>query len=139
MEKPFALPIIAAILIMALVLPGCVSTSEDDGATQQPNGEIQPGQGDFQPGQSGFQGRNYTGPRGNFTGRPNGNFSNQFMQEAIAACSGKTQGDNCTVTNTRGEMPGNCEARNATLECRPQFANRQKGSQAPEPPVQPPA
>jgi hypothetical protein len=134
-EKMFVLPIIAAIIIMALVLPGCVSTSEGEGTAQPLGSEFQPGQDGFQSGQDaapqypgGFRGdSNYSGPRGNFTGSRDNftggarNFSPEFEQQLIAACAGKAQGDNCTMTTPRGETAGVCEARNATLSCMPRF------------------
>ena len=68
--------------------------------------------------------------RGNGTGF--GNMTDaqrqQFMQQRIDACNGKTDNDSCTIANTRGAMNGTCQTFNNTLECMVQRPSRTGGA-----------
>ena len=125
-EKKLVFVAVAAILAASVAMAGCVGQEESQAATATPGEAGQPGA----PGQNGFQGPgNYSGPRGNgnFAGGPR-NFSPEFEQQFAAACAGKAQGDNCTMATPSGETAGVCEARNATLSCRPRFPNQRNAS-----------
>ena len=49
----------------------------------------------------------------------------QRLEEERTACEGKAEGDQCTLTNPRGDMAGSCSTLNETLVCRVQFGGGQ--------------
>ena len=72
-----------------------------------------------------------SGPRqfGNMTDAQRQQMFAQMTQQAIDACSGKSEGDTCTMTSQRGDRSGNCTMRNATLQCNTSVGGRQRPPQ----------
>ncbi|VVC02178.1 Uncharacterised protein [uncultured archaeon] len=127
MKKILQLSLIALlVLLMAAVvmLAGCTSSGQEQNAQQgsPPSGN----------GRQANPNRPYFGNR---TGGPGGNIGNltdaqrqqlfqQRMQQAVAACEGKTAGESCALQNARGNMTGTCQSQNSTLLCMGGFGGR---------------
>lgn len=77
----------------------------------------------------GYQGNR---TRGNYTGGPGMNMTEeqrqQFMQQGINACQGKSESDSCTMQTPRGETNGTCRSFNGELSCTPAIGGGPRGN-----------
>ncbi|MFH1442489.1 MAG: hypothetical protein ABIG96_00485 [Candidatus Micrarchaeota archaeon] len=100
-------------LLVMFFLFGCIQTDQRNAG--------------FQQGQ-----RGQFGGRGNFSGGMNGTFGNmteeqrvqfelQRLKEAADACSGKAEGDPCSIASQRGVRNATCKNQDSQLVCETPF------------------
>jgi predicted small secreted protein len=105
------LALLMVILVLgSMMLSGCASDNGQPSDVQGAGASQPAGQGRFGPG----MGRNFTG---NLTDAQRQQLFEQRMQQAIAACNGKADGDACALQSQRENFTGNCRSLNNTLSC----------------------
>ena len=113
--------ILALLSSSGVLLMGCTSGGTDDGTDGQFQEHFQnrsgggPRNGSF--GGNGFPGGSRNGSFGNLTEEQQRQMADERQKAAIDACSGKKEGDSCTIQTPRGEQKSTCKIESGILAC----------------------